>query len=404
MHTCSTPRTVTRMSISVAEPARSICSLVMKYPIRDRRRRSKSANRFPIELGFPSTTRPGSSYAGSRSKTCSTVLPSRNVIRHTPGEYPGAATSSVYWAGGSASSKRPTVSTVTVSRLSTTTRAPCTVSRVTRATTCPWSTPGRLWAGATVGVAKPRARSSQGAGRGVPGRRLVCTGVSWPYCIALKRAGKEARGVPGSNAGSCASARRRSVYPRRPSLGVAGGRSSLPVPSHRSRKRGMSGRSQHEGAFSPSHFFFGGQHEARHVAHIRSPRCHRGAARGRSGMVARAGSRGHRQGHGPPGRSARRRSRRHRRAEHRRRDDQDGVIHPDRAARAHQGANRDLARALYRLLAGDASGHAHVGRSEEHTSELQSLAYLVCRLLLEKKKLRKHSVLQCSQLRIHSST
>src|SRR5205823_13852443 len=29
--------------------------------------------------------------------------------------------------------------------------------------------------------------------------------------------------------------------------------------------------------------------------------------------------------------------------------------------------------------------HASVGRSEEHTSELQSLAYLVCRLLLEKK-------------------
>src|SRR2546425_5575741 len=28
-------------------------------------------------------------------------------------------------------------------------------------------------------------------------------------------------------------------------------------------------------------------------------------------------------------------------------------------------------------------------RSEEHTSELQSLAYLVCRLLLEKKKNRK---------------
>src|SRR2546425_8186382 len=30
-------------------------------------------------------------------------------------------------------------------------------------------------------------------------------------------------------------------------------------------------------------------------------------------------------------------------------------------------------------------GHIE-GRSEEHTSELQSLAYLVCRLLLEKKK------------------
>src|SRR2546425_4778133 len=29
---------------------------------------------------------------------------------------------------------------------------------------------------------------------------------------------------------------------------------------------------------------------------------------------------------------------------------------------------------------------AEVARSEEHTSELQSLAYLVCRLLLEKKK------------------
>src|SRR5438045_6416378 len=30
-----------------------------------------------------------------------------------------------------------------------------------------------------------------------------------------------------------------------------------------------------------------------------------------------------------------------------------------------------------------------VGRSEEHTSELQSLRHLVCRLLLEKKKKRK---------------
>src|SRR3989441_6292685 len=30
--------------------------------------------------------------------------------------------------------------------------------------------------------------------------------------------------------------------------------------------------------------------------------------------------------------------------------------------------------------------HAVGARSEEHTSELQSLAYLVCRLLLEKKK------------------
>src|SRR5438045_5550159 len=31
---------------------------------------------------------------------------------------------------------------------------------------------------------------------------------------------------------------------------------------------------------------------------------------------------------------------------------------------------------------------AHAARSEEHTSELQSLRHLVCRLLLEKKKQR----------------
>src|SRR5438445_7134698 len=36
---------------------------------------------------------------------------------------------------------------------------------------------------------------------------------------------------------------------------------------------------------------------------------------------------------------------------------------------------------------------AHVaGRSEEHTSELQSRQYLVCRLLLEKKKKRKNKI------------
>src|SRR3712207_7195018 len=34
---------------------------------------------------------------------------------------------------------------------------------------------------------------------------------------------------------------------------------------------------------------------------------------------------------------------------------------------------------------------ARVGRSEEHTSELQSRQYLVCRLLLEKKKTRNQT-------------
>src|SRR3712207_8292107 len=36
-------------------------------------------------------------------------------------------------------------------------------------------------------------------------------------------------------------------------------------------------------------------------------------------------------------------------------------------------------------------GDQHLSRSEEHTSELQSRQYLVCRLLLEKKKLHVSS-------------
>src|SRR5687767_15570819 len=39
---------------------------------------------------------------------------------------------------------------------------------------------------------------------------------------------------------------------------------------------------------------------------------------------------------------------------------------------------------------GCAARARHRHRSEEHTSELQSLAYLVCRLLLEKKKKIKY--------------
>src|SRR2546425_7452360 len=40
------------------------------------------------------------------------------------------------------------------------------------------------------------------------------------------------------------------------------------------------------------------------------------------------------------------------------------------------------------------SSSTRVRRSEEHTSELQSLAYLVCRLLLEKKKERRELILR----------
>src|SRR2546425_6148090 len=44
-----------------------------------------------------------------------------------------------------------------------------------------------------------------------------------------------------------------------------------------------------------------------------------------------------------------------------------------------------------------------VERSEEHTSELQSLAYLVCRLLLEKKKIRDriNDIVAIAELVLH---
>src|SRR3712207_8806920 len=54
------------------------------------------------------------------------------------------------------------------------------------------------------------------------------------------------------------------------------------------------------------------------------------------------------------------------------------VVHAVAAAR--EQLRRDPARAVRRAD----EGH----RSEEHTSELQSRQYLVCRLLLEKKKTR----------------
>src|SRR3989441_5307659 len=44
-----------------------------------------------------------------------------------------------------------------------------------------------------------------------------------------------------------------------------------------------------------------------------------------------------------------------------------------------------------------AAGGSGSRRSEEHTSELQSLAYLVCRLLLEKKKKRSGETVQAAK-------
>src|SRR3712207_7349956 len=67
----------------------------------------------------------------------------------------------------------------------------------------------------------------------------------------------------------------------------------------------------------------------------------------------------------------------------------------DGAGRADAGPARDLARQVERLdrrlalvpAPRLARQHPHdLERSEEHTSELQSRQYLVCRLLLEKKK------------------
>src|SRR5262245_63033110 len=65
--------------------------------------------------------------------------------------------------------------------------------------------------------------------------------------------------------------------------------------------------------------------------------------------------------------------------------------------------SRDQCRAAH-LSAPD---QRHLRRSEEHTSELQSLRHLVCRLLLEKKKKKKkqlHTITTHKYDRSHSNT
>src|SRR3712207_8553008 len=80
------------------------------------------------------------------------------------------------------------------------------------------------------------------------------------------------------------------------------------------------------------------------------------------------------------------------------------------------GSTRDGRRLIVYLcdsnvwLALALSGHAHHeaardwldSRSEEHTSELQSRQYLVCRLLLEKKKNKKGSRLRVNRVLLRS--
>src|SRR2546425_7773361 len=65
-----------------------------------------------------------------------------------------------------------------------------------------------------------------------------------------------------------------------------------------------------------------------------------------------------------------------------------------------KAAGRPDGKRARRVAALRADGERRGGiapRSEEHTSELQSLAYLVCRLLLEKKK-KKLQEMHCQSL------
>src|SRR5205814_3925883 len=55
-----------------------------------------------------------------------------------------------------------------------------------------------------------------------------------------------------------------------------------------------------------------------------------------------------------------------------------------------RASHRNLSTSVSDVLAIFWSSHPHI-RSEEHTSELQSLRHLVCRLLLEKKKIQSQT-------------
>src|SRR2546425_6870993 len=70
------------------------------------------------------------------------------------------------------------------------------------------------------------------------------------------------------------------------------------------------------------------------------------------------------------------------------------VIHPGRDFACERNA-RARRRPAYREMSPNPDGPVWRGRlrSEEHTSELQSLAYLVCRLLLEKKKKKQYTMI-----------
>src|SRR5438093_2409795 len=66
------------------------------------------------------------------------------------------------------------------------------------------------------------------------------------------------------------------------------------------------------------------------------------------------------------------------------------------AVPAVHAAARRSDRVRRRRVAGTRRRRTRSDRSEEHTSELQSLTNLVCRLLLEKKKKKRHKQHQLS--------
>src|SRR3712207_7217836 len=71
------------------------------------------------------------------------------------------------------------------------------------------------------------------------------------------------------------------------------------------------------------------------------------------------------------------------------------------AAKLLDVTERSLFKAVEQCRAGNRLGDvSHAVRSEEHTSELQSRQYLVCRLLLEKKKLS--STISCLSYTIYT--
>src|SRR2546425_5134311 len=74
-------------------------------------------------------------------------------------------------------------------------------------------------------------------------------------------------------------------------------------------------------------------------------------------------------------------------------DGADPRLRPRSGRRAHDDRRRGELHEPAALI-------ADVVRSEEHTSELQSLAYLVCRLLLEKKKKQNQSESVATRLHV----